>query len=92
MKTVSNRYNHTLSLDRSRRGHSQRPARAHSAARFEENHYASKVELNPRDYTMTLPASRGRHRSRINGKLYTHFEIYLFYKIYHNSKNNQINL
>lgn len=26
-------------------------------------------EVNVRDYTMTLPASRGRHRTRVNGKI-----------------------
>lgn len=61
------------SLDRNRRGHSQRSTRATSVARFEDtenlHHHRSKTahELNVRDYTMTLPASRGRHRSRING-------------------------
>lgn len=55
---------------RSQRGHSQRSARAQSMSRYENNnHYQPKPvpEVNVRDYTMTLPASRGRHRSRING-------------------------
>lgn len=61
----------TQSLDRKshNRGQSQRSARAHSMARC-ENHYSSQrivPEVNVRDYTMTLPASRGRHRSRIIG-------------------------
>lgn len=66
------RHNNVQSLDRNRRGHSQRSARAQSVARFEDaNHSQSKgaTESNIRDYTMTLPASRGRHRSRINGIL-----------------------
>lgn len=69
------RYNNVNSLDRNRRGHSQRSARAHSVARFEDpnslNHHRSKTahESIVRDYTMTLPASRGRHRSRINGTI-----------------------
>lgn len=44
-------------------------------SRYENNnHHQPKPipvpvpEVNVRDYTMTLPASRGRHRSRINGK------------------------
>lgn len=67
------RYNNTQSLDRrsQARGQSQRSARAHSMARCENNYNAARVpEINVRDYTMTLPASRGRHRSRINGKSY----------------------
>lgn len=51
----------------------KRSARAHSMARFEDSNnlyrHQSKAaaELNIQDYTMTLPASRGRHRSRIYG-------------------------
>lgn len=57
------------SLDRNRRGHSQRSARAQSVARFDDtNQSRGAPKLNVRDYTMTLPASRGRHRSRIYGK------------------------
>lgn len=59
------------SLDRNaRRGQSQRTARAQSTARCENNLHHSKAmpEISVRDYTMTLPASRGRHRSRVNGE------------------------
>lgn len=51
----------------------KRSGRAHSVARFEDpnnlhRHQSKAVtEMNVRDYTMTLPASRGRHRSRIYG-------------------------
>ncbi|XP_031626762.1 uncharacterized protein LOC116343030 isoform X2 [Contarinia nasturtii] len=62
----------TQSLDRrsQARGQSQRSARAHSMSRYENNHHQSKFvpDVNVREYTMTLPASRGRHRSRINEK------------------------
>lgn len=65
------RRTNSYSLDRSAR-RSQRSGRAHSAARFDESHHQSRdmPEINARDYTMTLPASRGRHRSRINRKIY----------------------
>lgn len=38
-------------------------------ARCENNYNHSMMipEVNVRDYTMTLPASRGRHRTRVNG-------------------------
>lgn len=68
------RCNNTQSLDRrsQTRGHSQRSARAHSMARCENDYNAPRVpDINVRDYTMTLPASRGRHRSRVNGKICT---------------------
>lgn len=54
----------------------RRSAREHSVARFEDpnhlHHHQSKAaaDLNIKDYTMTLPASRGRHRSRIYGKIF----------------------
>lgn len=40
-------------------------------SRYENNyaHSAMIPEVNVRDYTMTLPASRGRHRTRVNGKI-----------------------
>lgn len=54
------------------RGQSQRSGRAHSMARCENNYTQSMVvpEVNVvHDYTMTLPASRGRHRARVNGNI-----------------------
>lgn len=51
----------------------RRSARASSMARFEDPNnlyrHQSRVAAEPNmyDYTMTLPASRGRHRSRIHG-------------------------
>lgn len=55
----------------------KRAARAHSVARFEDpnNLYRHQsrapTEMNVHDYTMTLPASRGRHRSRIYGRTFS---------------------
>lgn len=63
-------------MDRSSRprGQSQRDrsGRAHSMARCENNYNHSIIvpEVNVRDYTMTLPASRGRHRARIDGIIF----------------------
>lgn len=57
----------------------RRSMRAHSVARFEDPNHLHRhqaratVESNVRDYTMTLPASRGRHRSRIYGKFFFFF-------------------
>lgn len=62
----------------------KRSARAHSVARFEDPnhlyHHQSRAaaESNAQNYTMTLPASRGRHRSRVYGMLFTLLYFWLF--------------
>lgn len=57
------------SIERSGKSRSQHSHRAHSVARFDSNCNESKrfSEINARNYTMTLPSSYGRHRSKQNG-------------------------
>lgn len=67
---------HGTSMDRAQRNR-QSYQRSHSIARF-ENHSNDNGKRRPdpanRSYTMTLPASHGRHRSRINGDFRTLIE------------------
>lgn len=71
---------HGTSMDRAQRNR-QSYQRSHSIARF-ENHSNDNGKRRPdpanRSYTMTLPASHGRHRSRINGDFRTLTESLTF--------------
>lgn len=69
---------HGTSMDRAHRMR-QSYQRSHSIAPF-ENHSNENGRRRPdgstRSYTMTLPASHGRHRSRINGDFFTLADIF----------------